>query len=73
MDVIEQLRALRRARPFVPFIIRDTEKREFWVPTWDYFAVPPGATRVIVFVGEGDNSVSIQKARIDSIETLPLD
>jgi hypothetical protein len=73
MSLLDEIRLLRRARPFVPFKILDTVGREFWVPTLDYVAVPPPKNRVIVFIGDGDSSVTLTESQIDSVEMMPVE
>jgi hypothetical protein len=73
MSLLDEIRLLRQAKPFVPFKIRDTVGREFWVPTWDYVAVPPPKNRVVVFIGDDGTFITLTESKIDSLEMMPVE
>lgn len=51
--MVEDLRKLIHAEPFVPFAIYTADGGMLRVPTVDHVAVPPGAKRVFVFGDDG--------------------
>lgn len=48
---IDELRAMKKAEPFRPFVIRLKDGRKFEVPTTDYFSPSPnpGGQRFVVW------------------------
>jgi hypothetical protein len=53
VDVRERL----LAAPFVPFVIRTSDRREYSVPTADHAFITPRGNRVIAVAGNGATAV----------------
>jgi hypothetical protein len=51
--MISEIRKRIQAVPFVPFVIRTTDGREYAVPSVDHVWVPPTAGRVYIEDDEG--------------------
>ena len=49
-------RRLERA-PFVPFVIRTSDRHEYSVPTVDHAKISPRGNRVVVFTDEGATAI----------------
>jgi hypothetical protein len=65
--MVEKIRQLLHAVPFVPFKIRTTDGREYLVPTSDHAAVRPNGTRVIVF-DDAEQDIYLSGLHIVAIE-----
>ena len=65
--IIEEIRELRYAKPFVPFKIRTVEGQEFLVPSFDHVGTPPGGTRVIIPDDDGTFTF-LPESKIASVE-----
>jgi hypothetical protein len=51
--MIDDLRALLAAKPFVPLTLHTADGGELRVPTGDHIAVPPAGSPVFVFADDG--------------------
>jgi hypothetical protein len=65
--MLEKIRQLLHAVPFVPFKIRITDGRECLVATSDHAAVRPTGTRVIIF-GDSEQDIHLSTLHIVAIE-----
>jgi hypothetical protein len=65
--IIEEIRELRYAKPFVPFKIRTVDGDEFLVPSFDYVGTPPGGTRVVIPNVDGTFTF-LTESKIASVE-----
>ena len=55
--MIADLRERLLAAPFVPFVIRTSDGREYSVPTADHAFITPPRNRIIVVADEGATAV----------------
>jgi hypothetical protein len=55
--MIADVRERLLAAPFVPFVIRTSDGREYSVPTADYAFITPRRNRVIVIADNGATAV----------------
>ena len=67
--IIEEIRELRYAKPFVPFKIRTVDGQEFLVPSFDHIGTPPGGTRIVI-PNDDDTFTFLTESRIDSVEKM---
>jgi hypothetical protein len=65
--MVERIRQLLHAVPFVPFKIQTTDGREYIIPTSDHAAVRPTGTRVIVF-GDAEQDIHLSSLHIVAVE-----
>ena len=68
VDVRERL----LAAPFVPFVIRTSDGREYSVPTADHAFITPRGNRIIVVADNGATAV-LGPIHINSIVDQPSD
>jgi hypothetical protein len=61
-DVRERLLAV----PFVPFVVRTSDRREYPVPTRDHAHISPRGNRVVIFLDTGP-AVLLGPLHINSI------
>jgi hypothetical protein len=67
--MIQQIRDCRYARPFVPFKIRTSEGKEFFITDMAHVGTPPGGTRVGVF-DDDESFITLTESKIESVERL---
>jgi hypothetical protein len=65
--MVEKIRQLLLARPFVPFKILTTDGREYLVPTGEHAAVRPTGSRVVVF-GDDEKDTYLSSLHIVAVE-----
>jgi hypothetical protein len=67
--MIQRIKDLLKAAPFVPFKIRTSDGREFTIPTPDHAAIPPEKfARVIVF-DDAEHETHLSVLHIVGIES----
>src|SRR4051812_14386574 len=66
----ERLRRLKRAEPFLPFVVHLSDGRRFPVATASHFMVSPAGGTVVVF-GEGDRIDILDTGLITDVEAGP--
>jgi hypothetical protein len=54
------------AAPFIPFLIRTSDGREYKVPTVDHAAVPPTGARVFVF-GDDESTTELSALHVAAV------
>jgi hypothetical protein len=64
MRNLDQLRDARRRLPFLPFLIRLTDGREFWVPKAEQIAI---GHKVAVLARDNDAFEFLEPSSIDSL------
>ncbi len=67
--MVEEIRRLKFANPFVPFKIRTTGGEALPIYTKDYVGTLPGRKRVIVFA-QDDTFKILWETSIDALEPL---
>ena len=69
--MIEEIRRLLAARPFVPFFIVTTGGSRYRVASNEHAAINPQPHRVVVWFDEGGGGVTIAALHIASVEHEP--
>ncbi|HVF71715.1 MAG TPA: hypothetical protein VM940_08905 [Chthoniobacterales bacterium] len=64
--MIPRIRELLHSTPFVPFVVRTSDGREFVVPTPDHAAVHPKGSYFYVF-GDDESSTRIAGLHVASL------
>jgi hypothetical protein len=65
--MIQRIKGLLRAAPFVPFKIKTSDGKEYLIPTSDHAAVGPNNTRVLVF-GDDESQITISGLHLVAVE-----
>lgn len=66
--MIPRIRELLHSTPFVPFIIRTRDGREYIIPTADHAAINPKGSRVIAF-SDNDSQVEVAAFHVAAVAT----
>ncbi len=70
--MIQRIRELLRATPFVPFKIKTSDGGEYIIATSDHGAISPNNSRVLVF-SDDDSQITLSGLHIVAIdEGVPL-
>jgi hypothetical protein len=69
MGMVQEIRVLKKADPFVPYKVRTSAGKEFVIPGVDYIWTPPSNPRVVIF-DDNDMSTSVPESKIASIEKI---
>jgi len=67
--MMNDIRALLAARPFVPFVVHAADGREYKVPTAEHAFVSPRGTRVTIF-SDDDTSHLLPGLLISGVKVL---
>jgi hypothetical protein len=65
--MIQKIKELLRATPFVPFKIKTSDGSEFIVPTADHAAITPQNSRVLIF-GDDESQKTLSGLHIVAVE-----
>ncbi len=65
--MIQRIKELLRAAPFVPFKIRTTDRREYFIATSDHAAVAPNNSRVFIF-GDDESQTMVSGLHLVAVE-----
>jgi hypothetical protein len=67
--MIQRIKNLLKAAPFVPFKIRTSDGREFVIPTPDHAAVAPEKYAKIIIFDDSEHETHLSALHIVSVET----
>jgi hypothetical protein len=67
--MIQKIKDLLKAAPFIPFRIRTSDRREFIVPTPDHAAVAPEKYAKIIVFDDSERETHLSALHIVSVET----
>ena len=67
--MIQKIKDLLKAAPFVPFKIRTSDGREFVIPTSDHAAVAPEKYAKVIIFDDSEHETHLSALHIVSVET----
>jgi len=65
--MIQRIKELLRAAPFVPFKVKTSDGREYLIPTTDHAFVTPNGSRVHLF-DDGEKQTTLSGLHIVAVE-----
>jgi hypothetical protein len=65
--MIQRIKELLQATPFIPFKIKTSDGKEYLVPTSDHAAVSPNNSRVFIF-GDDESQTMISGLHLVAVE-----
>ncbi len=70
--MIQRIKELLRAAPFVPFKIKTSDGKEYLVATPDHAAVPPEKFARLVIFNDDETQTDVSALHIVGVETITV-